>query len=189
MNEYTCFLDMDGVLVNFVGGLCKALGMKTYSYYEYSFTKNYFDFWKEIDGVTDKIYRETISRKEFWSNLKWMHDGNDIYELIVEKFGFENVFLLTGIDIDDVDVEQAVAGKMEWIKNGPTELIDHVIFAKCSKGCISGPNKILIDDKEKNVVDWMMDGPNFLVPRPWNSGYKNCGSSVDKLKEFLNSIN
>ena len=176
MNKYTCFLDMDGVLVDFVGGVCKAFGVKSYSYLNYPFTKNYWNFHKEISGATGSDYHEAIIKKEFWANLGWMHDGNSIYELIIQKFGLDNVFLLTGTDVDPVD--QVIAGKMKWIEDGPTELIDHVIFAKCPKGCIASPDKILIDDKEKNVVDWNInDGKGFLIPRHWNVGYENANRS------------
>jgi 5'(3')-deoxyribonucleotidase len=187
MNKYTCFLDLDGVLIDFVGGLSKALGAN-YSYNDYPFTPGRLDFWRDIEGVVNSDVDHVLRDRNFWANLKWMHDGKDIYDLIIKKFDLDNVYILTGID--DVAIGSAVPGKMEWLGNGPTELTNRVLFAKCSKECVAGPNKILIDDKDSNVVHWHQHGGlSFLVPRPWNSGHRNFDSSLGQLNDYLETVN
>lgn len=57
-----CYLDLDGVLADFVGGVCRLFGFDRASFYE---------VWPE--GTW-----EMGSGVKFWEELEWTEDGKDI---------------------------------------------------------------------------------------------------------------
>jgi 5'(3')-deoxyribonucleotidase len=139
------FLDLDGVLVNFSGGLCKLLRVDPYGLEARTILKSSlpieggpFGTKEEIDkAIQDAGY-------DFWYNLKlnpWAL--NLIYT--AEKYG--EVFFLTSPG----PYHAAAHAKLDYIYDNFGSrnyvLTEH-------KYLCAAPNHILIDDMDKNLDPW-----------------------------------
>lgn len=155
-----CFLDLDGVLVNFVGGACrKHRRPNPYSRPE---SLGEWDCVKLIGMAEDDFWRPLDFH--FWRLLDWMPDGREILDLVEDTFGPSNVCLLTS----PADNFGAVEGKRAWIKKHLPGYYRRTIFSS-AKEFMAGPDRVLIDDYVVNVDRFTeAGGLAMLVPRPWN---------------------
>lgn len=159
------FLDMDGVLVDFVSSACRVHGKKN----PYIDGSNVWEMWK-LFGMSIEEFMAPMGTS-FWANLNWMPDGRKILEMIEQKYGQENICLLSnGADYAE--------GKLLWINKH---------LPKYKKQYLFGPTKwsvrgILIDDYDLNIS--MHKHPACLVPRPWNS--LSHINTIDHIERFLN---
>lgn len=158
-------LDMDGTIVNWTKGMCKAHG------------KPETDIWlsPEAFRISVKQFWAPCSSINFWRDLEWMPDGLKILS-IVEKAG--NVYILTKPTLS----VSSYSGKMVWIEKHLPEYKRKTIICSC-KELLAG-NGILIDDVDENVNNFRCSGGKaILIPRPWNS---RCGRGYFNLEAEIN---
>jgi len=180
--EMIVYLDMDGVLVNFVEGTYRAFGKK-YHYDDLlrSMRWNYFEDWgldfQEVDAVCTT---------DFWAGLRWMHDGREIISMLEEKFGKKNIFLLTA----PMPNPGSGTGKIQWVKRHLPEYSNRLIISSAPKCLFARPNTLLVDDKDSNVDDfWRYGGGKaILVPRPWNELHGWANITLHVVKNSLESL-
>jgi hypothetical protein len=169
------YLDIDGVL-NLLpfAALSKVAGFPITQYPilgDYDIVKNCNtllatkilsnDFWNQLD-------------RKFWATIPKTLECDWLPDLCAKSVGRANVFLLTSPVIDP----DCVAGKLEWIYNNLPWWLHRQILIGPHKWLCAKPNVLLIDDCDQNLEDFQTyGGRGFLVPRPWNSGYKMCKSS------------
>lgn len=153
-----CYLDLDGVLVDFVRG--------TFALHERHLHLEdvTWGFPAQIGftGVEDPTFWAPMGM-EFWSSLPWTDEGPSLLSLLETLFG-DRIVLMTS----PCDTPGAVEGKVEWIrKNLPN--YRRRFFVGPPKHLAAGPGKILIDDYEGNADSFVAEGGQaVLVPRPWN---------------------
>jgi 5'(3')-deoxyribonucleotidase len=184
----TVFLDMDGVLVNFLGGLHEALGIP-YSYENYPYEKGKWNMLTDIKGFDDIPATfeqcDDCCTTNFWRHLEWMPDGLDIFETIRHHFKPEQIYLLT---TPMPNVESA-SGKMMWVKSNTLGYIKCTIITQAPKHLLARPDTLLIDDKDENVDGFReAGGKALLVPRPWNRAHLQADRTVEVVREFLERI-
>ncbi len=159
MNE-VCFVDVDGVLCDFVGGALRLFRredlLSSWPPGEWSIAKllglTEGDFWAGID-------RDFV----FWETLRPTAEYQDIMEAVEKRFG-DNVYLLTSPSLNPA----CLAGKARWIKSYLPAYY-RKFFMGTAKHALAGPGRFLIDDYDKNVDDWRAAGGRaLLLPRPWN---------------------
>lgn len=127
---------MDGVIVDFDKGYKQLPGALeldgTYQSSE--------EFWDPINK----------SGKEFWENLDWMSDGKKLWDYIDEYYPV----LLSSPSRRGYGSRE---GKKNWVDRElpGTPLILTYSF---NKQKYSGPNNILIDDRESNIEQWTSKG-------------------------------
>ena len=175
----TVFLDMDGVLTDFVGGVCRAFG-KTNPYPNE--TRDY-TFWHAWPDISTKDV-SAICNQEFWHSLEWVDDGRDTMRAIMDTLGLEKVYLLT---LPMPNLESA-SGKMMWINNNLPIYLSRTIIttADVPKAFLARPDALLIDDKDENVEGFKVaKGNAILVPRPWNKLYKYSDVSSQMVRKEL----
>lgn len=159
-----CFLDMDGVLCDFVLAACQLHGAD--DPYKHDRNLGVWGFDKLI-GVDTEAFWKPLGY-EFWSTLPWMHDAGYILRLVERTFGKENVCLLTS----PCDTAGCVEGKREWVKQNMPDYSRRLLIGSAKEFC-AGPNRVLIDDYDHNVkVFRAAGGEAVLVPRKWNQGYR-----------------
>ena len=133
-NTPNLFVDMDGVLVDFIKGYHELTG-------------------RDITGSfhSDAAFWEPIDKAgyNFWMNLEWTKDGKKLWNYI-KKYNPE--ILSAPSRQNDSRV-----GKHDWVKR---ELPDsHLILRSPeNKKEFAKPNAILIDDRESNIDDWNKAG-------------------------------
>lgn len=181
MNEKTICLDMDGVLADFVAGMCIAHGRDN----PYTTKTEQGDFFMEREwGITTGELWDKAQSNEFWENLPWMPDGEDLLNTILNVVSVEQIFILTrAID------ENFVKGKIRWVEKHTPELLNHLIIVFGTKEHFAAPDNILIDDYDLNVMEFTeAGGKAILVPRPWNANWEDANRSVTYVQEELEKI-
>ena|SRR6218665_2490344 len=153
-------LDLDGVLVDFVGGIFRHLDIIPQETWPTpgKFDSSAFGVANIWDGL----------RHDFWEGLQWNLDGPDILKMCEAAVGKENIVICTSPALHP----EGASGKMAWIQR---ELKDYRrrFFIGSAKHFLANPNTILVDDFEKNVSDFQNHGGKaILVSRPWNLNYE-----------------
>lgn len=172
-------LDMDGVLVDFVGGCSRAHGRE--SPYEHGMGRGEWDMaalWK----ISDDEFWEPTNSYDFWFNLEKTREADAILGLANSIFGTENVAILSSPSSHP----ECIEAKIDWLdKHYPQ--FDHgkrVVFTY-SKGFVAGPNRFLIDDRDKNIKEFNAQGGNAIYcPRPWNKMWTKA-ESKDGTWEYI----
>lgn len=161
----TIFLDIDGVLADFRKGVHDAFNKP----YFYSTLTSKWYFWDDWPDVSSKMV-DAICTMEFWIELSWMYDGQDILREVTKYFKPEQVYLLT----TPMSNVESPTGKWIWVKNNIPKYYKRTIIAQAPKSLLAKPDCLLIDDKDENVEKFIAAGGDaILVPRPWNKLHKD----------------
>jgi 5'(3')-deoxyribonucleotidase len=172
------FLDMDGVLVDFVSGAHRAFN-KHYDHAAplvWEFFKEWGVSFKEFDAKCDI---------DFWDLLDWMPDGPEIEQTVRHKFGPENIYLLT----TPMPNSGSGTGKLRWIKRCMPWVYDRTIISYAPKSLLAGPDTLLIDDKDENIAEFVAAGGcGILVPRPWNELHGWASETLQVIKNSLEAF-
>jgi len=139
--NYTIFCDMDGVLCDFESRFEHFTGLSPDQYREKA-KREYGE--KKVDEKFWDIIDHQIGLR-FWRGMSWMPEGRELWDYIKPY----KPTLLTAPSWHNSSRE----GKKLWVD-------DHIsgtpiIFKQADKKSdLSGPNKILIDDREDTIMNW-----------------------------------
>jgi hypothetical protein len=132
--EFKIFVDLDGVLTNFIKGYYELTGIDIIGHH-----------------YDDKQFWEPINKAgyDFWINLEWTDDGKKLWNYI-KKY---NPQILSAPSKQD----DSRIGKHDWVKRElpGTQLI---LRSAQHKSEFASPNSILIDDNETNIKQWKNAG-------------------------------
>lgn len=188
-------LDLDDVLVDFVGGACKVFNL-TYEDIEEGWEvgsghilpeiigkklKNsytLYDFWSKIDGNED-----------FWANLKPLPWMNEVLNLVQELTDDWHIVSSPS------HCASSYNGKVKWLKNYFSRSFNNFAITP-HKFLFAKPDTILIDDKDQNVREFYTDPHTckptgayaILFPRRWNSNHIYKGNEFAYVKHTLLDI-
>jgi hypothetical protein len=132
-DEVLIFLDMDGVIANFM---------------------------KHVDDQNKRTPEGEIDMAaldfEWWSTIPAFDGARKFYDDLCRQ---GRVRFLTGPSLH----EGAYGGKAKWIKKFVPErgmhiLRDLIVCHAKSKFLVAGPGRILVDDKEENIREWEAAG-------------------------------
>lgn len=178
------FLDMDGVIIDFVGGVCRAHGRPN----PYLTDPKALGAW-DIDKIwnmsVEEFWAPCDKNPKFWDDLEKMPDADEIVDAVCSKFGEENVAILTAPSQDP----ECVPGKRRSIERHFPRFKNRIIYGKAKK-FLGGPGRTLIDDKDSNCAEFAAAGGAFVrVPRLWNSGWSILPDvDLEYIKEELRWI-
>jgi len=166
----TVFIDMDGVLVDFIGGMEKVFGIPIKEHLD---PKVY-----DITPTMEKLLNRKISSEEFWGPI---NDNLDFWKnleplpwykeviLLVEKHFGDNWFILTSPH----NCVKSYEGKLIWLRKHIDPKFD---FGRAimtpHKHLLASNASILIDDSPPNCYKFMLPparGLSFMFPAPNNS--------------------
>jgi hypothetical protein len=170
-------LDMDGVLVDFLGGWCRAnmVPCPTYA------AGDRYDL-ASVLGITPAELWAGCSSREFWAELEWTQDGMSILLAAEHAVGYDNVYLFT----TPSPSPQSWAGKADWILGQLPQYKDKILMG-CNKHLCARPDQLLIDDADHNVTAFRAAGGQaILVPRQWNSLHWLHVSPIEYVKVGIN---
>ena len=173
-SEIQIFCDMDGVLVDFEGGIVDYINedlrdesrvpdnlLKTYKKLqqkledlgrdqEIEVSDLTRDPEKRIQAVRKYMYARAQDDFEFWKNLDWTPDGKQLWSHIKDKS--PQIIILT----TPMRGEGSRDGKVEWVKNNLGS--QYKVILEEDKWKYSGENKLLIDDFLTNIEPWAEKG-------------------------------
>lgn len=185
---YKCLLDLDGVLVSLVEGISKAHNFMN-PWHDEEHHGKYFGSGKmcELWKITDsKLW--SVSNAEFWAGLDPMPDYKEILEKLELFFGRKNICILSNPTCRTGYIEECAEGKIRWIKEYIPQYEYQFLLGPAKQFC-ANKYSVLIDDYDSNVNKFRDHGGKaFLVPRPWNSAYPDRYKVIEKLDEFLWSL-
>jgi 5'(3')-deoxyribonucleotidase len=166
-------LDMDGVLADFVGGICRAHDRS--NPFDDPANRGRYEM-TDIWGISATQFWKPAD-EEFWANLEPTPEASEVVRLAVETVGIDNVCILSSPRSDP----HCIPGKIRWIKRHFPELDRRYLFGPRKEFC-AGLGRTLIDDYDVNVTGFYNAGGRALLfPRPWNS----LGATGMKPAEFL----
>lgn len=157
------FLDVDGVLANLVAVAFRVHNVPENAY-DHPAHKGQWHL-HEIAGIPEDYFWKCLDNFEFWHSLPFMHDAFKILNLVEERFGEKNVFLLTAHTWS----HHCTGGRHAWINQLMPDYKDR-FFIGCEKYAFAHHGTVLIDDRDKNInLFKKAGGRGIIVPRPWNS--------------------
>lgn len=175
-----CLLDVDGVLTDFVGGLLAVHGIKDDPYHR----PENLGLWNtnEALGMSAEECWGPLNCFEFWANLDFKEDAHMILEIVESKFGRENIALLTSPALFN---HECSSGKHYWIDKHLPRYRGRWFIGE-GKAFLAAPDRVLIDDRDKNYDEYIQKGPAILLPRPWNRLHKL--DSIPYLEKELSKL-
>lgn len=137
--SYKVYCDMDGVLVDFLGGVMKELDISNIPSQD------------ELDNFLSTLQG---SSKTFWSELEWMSDGKKLWDTLKDL----NTEILSACPSNCRVQPNVEKGKRLWCKKNLG--ISKGINISTRKDKVNFANKkhILIDDYIKNINEWKRAG-------------------------------
>lgn len=181
----TVYVDMDGVLVDFVGGVGKLYGIKDltleWSTYEKSLglSPKTWDVAKILDTSTEELWKKIDSEgSAFWENLHDYSWAFSIYKSIEQILNIKPI-ILTSPSISS----SCINGKIKWLKKFFGKSFRNYIFCPAEhKHLLANSSTLLIDDSIKNCNKFHEAKGNVIVfPMPWNSSNEKL-IELDRVK-------
>lgn len=156
-NKYTIYQDLDGPITDFDGQFKKYSGGIEPGDYESKMGKE--AFWELIDGK--------IGLK-FWTDMPWASDGHKLWNYIKEY----KPILLSAPSRNTISSD----GKKEWVKN-QLPGVKLILSYADQKRKYANESSILIDDRKRNVEEWIESGGIGIL---WVS----ADDTIKQLKEL-----
>ena len=172
MRRRRCFLDLDGVLVDFVHGALEACDAADVEY-----PKGDYNISRVAGMTRDDMWNRFGDIERFFADLKWHHDGPEIWRLAQVYYGGDGrLWLLSAPH----ETGAGAIGKISWVERNLGARWARRLILVQDKTCCVDPLALLVDDREANVDDWRAcGGQAVLVPRIQNSGE---GDPVDAVR-------
>lgn len=182
------YLDMDGVLADFVNSSILALGRNPYEVHS-----------RVTPGDYDGIYRALgMTESEFWERIDTLEGGrapgSNLWETM-RPYPWRDRVLKACREIAPTWILTSPSrnpgssfGKIAWLQEwlGPS-FRDYVLAPR--KWHLARPGALLIDDSDENVNKWReRGGQAILFPRPWNSWHPYAEEPCDPLSGEIEKL-
>lgn len=166
------FLDLDGVIVDFVAGAFRAHGRRPPPPLDVRWG---FPAQMGFTGTDDPAFWAPLGH-DFWANLPWTAEGRAVVAAAEAAYGEHHVAVMTS----PCDTPGSVEGKVAWVRREMPRYARR-LFVGPAKHLAAGPGKLLVDDHGPNCERFAAaGGESLLVPRPWNARR----GEVDALGRF-----
>ena len=176
-------LDMDGVLVDFLGGACK-LHHKTYDGHPHDPVNQVAQKPWNIEPLFEMTAPALWSPmgREFWEGLDPLPWANEVIAILSSKFGEQNICLLT----IPIRTDGCIDGKMAYIRRHMPQFRRQFLVGP-AKQFAASPRHCLVDDHHKNIEAFKDAGGHaFLFPAPYNHRFKE--HPVDALRSWVAAL-
>ena len=137
------YLDMDGVLADFECGIRELCHMEPQS-------QN-----GKRNAKYDDLMWEAIRQVDhFYDRLELMPGAKEMFDRLREKYG-DKVEILTGIPREERGIITAAEDKRNWTARMLSDNVKvHTVCRKHKQDFCKGQGTILIDDREKSIIEW-----------------------------------
>lgn len=158
------FVDMDGVLVDFVSTAMQVHGGKydaaSWPAKEWSIAR--------VLGITEEAFWQTIDEwgRDFWEHLAEYSWAAGLLEAC------STIAASVAILSSPSRSPDCHAGKKSWMDRHCQDY-PLILCNAAQKHLLARPDRLLIDDNDDNVRRWCeAGGKAILFPQPWNEGYR-----------------
>ena len=167
-------LDMDGVLVDFTGGVAEYFNVKRDTLLDWK-------LWEALDLTEAEMWDEIDKLGPgFWSTLKpypWTDE-------LIKFLGEDNIVVSTAPS----RAVSSITGKAIWIKARFGKSFTRFMIGN-QKHLMAGSSCILIDDRDKNVKKFReAGGKAILFPQPWNKNKDILEDKVEFVRREIDAI-
>lgn len=172
------FCDMDGVIADFVSAAIEYHGLPD----PYTRPENLGTFEiEQLWGITERAFWGPLGGKDFWHDLKKTPEADEIIDLLTARVGVENICIATAPS----ESVWSIPGKKAWIKRNYPQFSRSILFGG-SKHFLAGDKKVLVDDRDKNLIAFNREGgTSVVVPRAWNRAYLERETVMESIKAQL----
>ncbi len=160
-DKYNIYVDMDGVLCDFLKSASKVTGYDI---------DDFQDWGKIRKNAWSMVADEGI---KFWSNLNWNKGGKKLWTYIAKY----NPSILSAHPIAHENKQYAIAGKSKWVSDHLWDVNKVHLVRGIDKQKFATPNSILIDDYKRNVKQWISKGGIGIV-------HTTTENTIKQLKEI-----
>lgn len=163
------YFDMDGVLVDFMGGVKKYLNLEPRPQ----------GFHPDYDNkLFDAIRKET----HFYLKLDPIEGSIEMVQKAIDKHGIENIEILTGVPKPTRNIPEAAEDKMKWVSSHISPDIKvNTVLRKDKVKFVTDEYSVLIDDYEANAREWGKAGGTAIL-------FKDYKDPNNKVLEYLGVI-
>lgn len=151
------FIDMDGVLVDFIKQV------KKYNFF--------------VENNTDGIDWDRLiaAGPEFWAEMEWMPGAEEAFKKL-KVFSEEGLFELH--ILSSIDFKEGVAGKKEWIANKARFPVEKAIFVMNpeDKANFASEDAFLVDDRDVCLSPFQKAGGKIIKYTEW----EDCLSQIEE---------
>ena len=179
MERIALHLDMDGVFTDFISQAHKAF--KDFHLLEGLYPDEITCEYKS--KLRTQMKKFIASYDGFWSDMPWERNGKELYEFIINNIKHENIHILTAPLSDDPTCH---SGKREWIKKNFTDIdgiLDRMNIDDIKWNYVDfapAKYKILIDDRPKNINNWIANGGIGILHHS-----NNLESTIEQLTKYI----
>lgn len=136
--QYTLYVDMDGVLTDFMKGTADLLGAPLNN-------ENKKEFWKSQKTMpSDELV-------QWWADLDWMPNGQQLWNYVSK---YNPIVLSSPGSVQRQYVEE---GKAKWIATHLSPAPKKFIFER-EKEKYATSTSVIIDDRSKVIDPWVAAG-------------------------------
>ena len=160
------YFDMDGVLADFEKGIRELCHME-------SQPQN-----GKRDKRTDDLMWEAIGKIDrFYDRLDLMPGAKEMFDTVYGKYG-DRCEILTGIPREERGLVTAAEDKITWTRRLLSETVKvNTVCRKHKINFCTGPETILIDDREKTIREWQGKGGTAVL-------HKTSEQTIRELKRL-----
>ena len=161
-DDYKIFLDMDGVIVDFMSAVYKLFKLTD------------FREWENMGK--DKYVEINKTGEKWWSEMNWLSDGKKLWNYLKDY----DVTILSAGPRDKTSNAISVKGKRNWLnKNiGSSYGSNAIITTAVEKQKHAARNHILIDDSPRNIKQWISKGGIGIL-------HKNTNDTIKQLEQLI----
>ena len=156
MDNTRIYMDMDGVLADFEKGVREILHMEPQP-----------QNGKRSVEKDDLMWEAMRKAEHFYDRLDLMPGAKEMFDRIYGKYG-DRCEILTGVPRKERGIVDAVPDKISWSHRLLSENVKvHTVCRKHKIQSCTGPEAVLIDDREKTIREWRdLDGTGILHVSP-----------------------
>jgi len=170
------FLDLDGVLVNFLGSALRGNNIRAPD----PWPMGVWDMFDAIKVADQIAFWRAFDDEDFWAHLDWMPKGRRILNLLEATLGEDNICLLTSPTYNP----GCHNGKMRWIREHMPNYRRKTLIGACKHFC-AHPGSLLIDDSPENIEKFKVNGGcGILIKTLWNGH----GEDIDTVQELSSDL-
>ena len=146
------YFDMDGVLADFDRGVWEICRVRSYDQNE------------KWDPAQDDLMWEALRKADhFYDRLELMPGAKELFDAVYGKYG-DDCEILTGIPREERGIVTAEEDKRNWTKRLLSEKVAvNAVCRKHKQNYCTGPDCILIDDREKTIREWRAAGGTGIL--------------------------